>query len=81
MPRVLEIAMQTVISRRGVAVVACPGDIALRDAVEQSPRLHFEEAQSSVTPSTQEIERLRSFSTIQENNNSWRCGCAELTPN
>jgi pyruvate dehydrogenase (quinone) len=58
MPRVLEIAMQTAISRRGVAVVALPGDIALRDAVEQSPRLHFEEAQSSVTPSTQEIETL-----------------------
>ena len=58
MPRVLEIAMQTAISRRGVAVVAIPGDIALRDAVEQSPRLHFEEAQSSVTPSTQEIETL-----------------------
>jgi pyruvate dehydrogenase (quinone) len=58
MPRVLEIAMQTAISRRGVAVVALPGDIALQDAVEQSPRLHFEEAQSSVTPSTQEIETL-----------------------
>src|SRR3981189_2895369 len=56
MPRVLEIAMQTAISRRGVAVVALPGDIALRDAVEQSPRLPFEEAQHSVTPSTQEID-------------------------
>src|ERR1700720_2619134 len=58
MPRVLEIAMQTAISRRGVAVVALPGDIALRDAVQQSPRLRFEEAQSSVTPSAQEIETL-----------------------
>src|SRR5258708_10518181 len=58
MPRILEIAMQTAISRRGGALVAIPGDIALRDAVEQSPRLHFEEAQSSVTPSTQEIETL-----------------------
>src|ERR1700756_3267468 len=55
MPRVLEIAMQTAISRSGVAVVALPGDVALHDAVEQSPRLHFEEAQSSVTPSTREI--------------------------
>src|ERR1700756_4760631 len=58
MPRVLEIAMQTAISRRGVAVVALPGDVALHDAVEQSPRLHFEEAQSSVTPSTREIAEL-----------------------
>src|ERR1044071_3839435 len=43
MPRVLEIAMQTALSRRGVAVVALPGDVALRDAVEQQPRLHFAE--------------------------------------
>ena len=41
MPRVLEIAMQTALSRRGVAVIAIPGDVALRDAVEQEPRLHF----------------------------------------
>ena len=41
MPRVLEIAMQTALSRRGVAVIALPGDVALRDAVEQGPRLHF----------------------------------------
>src|SRR5216683_7918041 len=34
MPRVLEIAMQTALARRGVAVVAIPGDIALREAVE-----------------------------------------------
>jgi pyruvate dehydrogenase (quinone) len=58
MPRVLEIAMQTAISRRGVAVVALPGDIALRDAVEQTPRLRFEEAKPTVCPSTQEIETL-----------------------
>src|ERR1700731_782452 len=58
MPRVLEIAMQTAISRRGVAVVTLPGDIALRDAVEQSPRLRFEEANPIVCPSAQEIETL-----------------------
>src|ERR1700751_3945032 len=43
MPRALEIAMQTAIARRGVAVVALPGDVALRDAVEQRPRLTFPE--------------------------------------
>src|SRR6202453_3085796 len=43
MPRVLEIAIQTAISRRGVAVVVIPGDVALRDAVEQRPRLTFAE--------------------------------------
>src|ERR1700733_10482791 len=41
MPRVLEIAMQTAISRRGVAVIALPGDVALRDAIGQRPRIKF----------------------------------------
>jgi pyruvate dehydrogenase (quinone) len=58
MPRVLEIAMQTAISRRGVAVIAIPGDIALRDAVEPGIRLHFHESQSTVCPSTEEIAIL-----------------------
>jgi pyruvate dehydrogenase (quinone) len=35
MPRVLEIAIQTALARRGVAVVVLPGDVALRAAVEQ----------------------------------------------
>src|SRR3984957_20111003 len=43
MPRVLEIAIQTAIAKRGVAVVVIPGDVALRDAVEQQPRLLFAE--------------------------------------
>src|SRR6202045_4081962 len=43
MPRILEIAIQTAISRRGVAVVTLPGDVALREAIEQGPRLHFAE--------------------------------------
>lgn len=57
MPRVLEIAMQTAISRRGVAVIALPGDIGLRDAVE-GPRLHFHESKSTVCPSQDEIASL-----------------------
>src|SRR3954463_7059931 len=50
MPRVLEIAMQTAIARRGVSVVAIPGDIALRDAVVQEPRLHFRPPKPTVCP-------------------------------
>src|SRR6476661_7060173 len=50
MPRVLEIAMQTAISKRGVAVIAIPGDVALRDAAEQEPRLHFQEPTPTVCP-------------------------------
>src|ERR1700732_2721860 len=41
MPRVLEVAMQTALSRRGVSVIAIPGDVALRDAVAHGSRLHF----------------------------------------
>src|ERR1700692_4484737 len=58
MPRVLEIAMQTAISRRGVAVVTLPGDIGFRDAVEQEPRLHFAEPKPTVCPSDDEISEL-----------------------
>ena len=58
MPRVLEIAMQTAISRRGVAVVAIPGDIALLTATVASPRLHFAPPKPTVRPSDEEIETL-----------------------
>ncbi|MGA9967493.1 MAG: ubiquinone-dependent pyruvate dehydrogenase, partial [Terriglobales bacterium] len=58
MPRVLEIAMQTAISKRGVAVVAIPGDVALRDAVEQGPRLRFSEPKPTICPSEDEVNIL-----------------------
>ena len=58
MPRVLEIAMQTAISRRGVAVIALPGDIGFHEAVEQQPRLHFPEPKPTMCPSDSEIAEL-----------------------
>src|SRR5437764_2685064 len=58
MPRVLEIAMQTAIARRGVSVVALPGDIALREAAERGPRLHFPPPKPTVCPSHDEIVAL-----------------------
>jgi pyruvate dehydrogenase (quinone) len=58
MPRVLEIAMQTALSRRGVAVIALPGDIAIHDAVEQQPRLHFPEPKPATCPSDAELAEL-----------------------
>jgi pyruvate dehydrogenase (quinone) len=58
MPRVLEIAMQTAIARRGVSVIALPGDVALRNAVEQEPRLHFPPPKPTVCPAHDEIEAL-----------------------
>jgi pyruvate dehydrogenase (quinone) len=58
MPRVLEIAIQTAISKRGVAVIVIPGDVALRDAVEQKPRLLFAEPKPTVCPSDDELSVL-----------------------
>ncbi|MGE5192222.1 MAG: thiamine pyrophosphate-binding protein, partial [Deltaproteobacteria bacterium] len=58
MPRVLEIAVQTALSRRGVAVVAIPGDIALRDAVELEPRIHFPAPRPTVCPADDELAAL-----------------------
>jgi pyruvate dehydrogenase (quinone) len=58
MPRVLEIAIQSAIARRGVSVIAIPGDVALRDVVEREPRLHFPPPQPTVCPSDEEIETL-----------------------
>ncbi len=60
MPRVLEIAMQTAISRRGVAVVVIPGNVAMREAVNLTPRLQFPEPQPTVRPSDEELIRLSS---------------------
>src|SRR5882724_2494052 len=58
MPRILEIAIQTAIARRGVSVVALPGDVALRTAVEQEPRLHFPPPKPTVCPADDEIAAL-----------------------
>jgi pyruvate dehydrogenase (quinone) len=61
MPRVLEIGIQTAISRSGVSVIAIPGDVALRDAVGNGPRLHFPPPKPNVCPSDDEIEKLASL--------------------
>src|SRR6202451_653098 len=58
MPRVLEIAIQTAISGRGVAVVVVPGDAALEEATVASPRLLFPPPQPKVRPSDEEIDTL-----------------------
>jgi len=58
MPRVVEIAIQTALARRGVAVVVLPGDVALREAVEQRPRLRFPEPHPSIRPSDEELTTM-----------------------
>jgi pyruvate dehydrogenase (quinone) len=58
MPRVLEIGIQTALSRGGVSVVTIPGDVALQAATVDSPRLHFPPPKPTVRPSDEEIETL-----------------------
>ena len=57
MPRVLEIAVQTAVSRRGVSVVVLPGDIALQSAPVSQPRLRFALPTPQVRPSDDELDR------------------------
>jgi pyruvate dehydrogenase (quinone) len=58
MPRVLEIAMQTAIARRGVAVVVIPGDIANQAATVTGPRVKFTYPEPVVVPSERELTEL-----------------------
>jgi pyruvate dehydrogenase (quinone) len=57
MPRILETAIQTAISKRGVSVIVIPGDIALKDAVA-GPRVRFHEPKSTTCPSDEELNKL-----------------------
>ena len=56
-PRVLDIAMRTAISLRGVSVVVIPGDIALMDAASSRPCVPVERSRPVVCPSKEEIAR------------------------
>ena len=58
MPRVLEIAIQTAIGHRPVAVVVLPGDVALMKAEHKEPRGNFRCAQPVVRPSNEELDLL-----------------------
>jgi pyruvate dehydrogenase (quinone) len=56
--RILEIAMRTAISHRGVAIVILPGDIALQEAISSRPFIPFEQPKATVCPSKEEIAKL-----------------------
>src|SRR5262245_30595436 len=58
MPRTLEIAVQTAVSRRGVSVLVLPGDIALQPVTVNQPRLRFAAPTLSVRPCDDEMDRL-----------------------
>jgi pyruvate dehydrogenase (quinone) len=58
LPRVAEIAMQTALSKRGVAVIALPGDVALRDAAGRATPAPFADPSPVVCPSEGELAAL-----------------------
>ena len=75
MPRVLEIAMQTAISRRGVAVIALPGDVALHDAVNDSRAcISRSRNRPCVLPMTKSAELATILNASKKDNHPWRRG-------
>jgi pyruvate dehydrogenase (quinone) len=62
MPRVVDIAIQTALTKRGVAVVVLPGDVALREAINSKPRLHFiVDRQELVLPPSIKLDQVKGF--------------------
>ncbi|MFL6473635.1 MAG: ubiquinone-dependent pyruvate dehydrogenase [Nitrososphaera sp.] len=57
-PRVLEIAIRTAVSLRGVAIIVLPGDIALQEAVSNRPFISFKQSEAIVCQSKEEIAKL-----------------------
>jgi len=57
MPRVLAIAMRTAITKRGVAVVIIPGDVALRQCPTGAISLGIQNSASVIRPSQHELEK------------------------
>jgi len=61
MPRVLGIAMRTAMTKRGVAVVVLPGDVALRDSSEGPLHLGIDGNSPIVHPVEHELRRAASL--------------------
>jgi pyruvate dehydrogenase (quinone) len=57
MPRVLGIAMRTAITKRGVAVIVIPGDVALRECSSSALSLGIEDSASVIFPSENELRK------------------------
>ncbi len=58
MPRVVDLAIQSAIGHRGVAVIALPGDIALKPAPSSQPRVNFATPAPPVEPCDEELDQL-----------------------
>src|SRR5580698_9010090 len=57
MPRVLGIALRTALTKRGVAVIVIPGDVALRECSAPALSLGLDHAASSTLPSLEALEK------------------------
>jgi pyruvate dehydrogenase (quinone) len=57
-PRVLEIAIRTALTNKGVAVVGIPGDIALKRANYRAPSAAIRACHPVVSPSGEEIKQM-----------------------
>src|SRR5580704_4424555 len=57
MPRVLELAIRTAVSKQGVSVISLPGDVALREAPEARPFV-WAQQQPEVRPAAAELAQL-----------------------
>jgi pyruvate dehydrogenase (quinone) len=57
MPRVLGIAMRTALTKRGVAVIVIPGDVALRECSEPALSLGIEGSAPVIRPSDDELRK------------------------
>jgi pyruvate dehydrogenase (quinone) len=58
MPRLLQIAMQTALSRGGVAVLSIPGDIPAQAALNQDHSARLTTGDSVQVPARKQVERL-----------------------
>src|SRR5277367_2203638 len=58
MPRVLEIAIQTALAKRGVSVVVIPGDIALKKTNYREPSANLKHVEALLCPSEGELATL-----------------------
>ena len=57
-PRVLEIAIQTALAKKGVAVVTIPGDIALQKTAHRKPSAIVKPSRPVICPSENEVNLL-----------------------
>jgi pyruvate dehydrogenase (quinone) len=57
-PRVLEIAIQSALTNKGVAVVAIPGDVALKQAKYRQPSAVIKACHPAIVPAEDEVMQL-----------------------